>query len=100
MFAEREKYIDEQIARLRTMKKWMVQRRHKIDADIYKKSGNLIKEFYASGTDGDYIEYYAVTQIQIKLWRKMPPDLGLQIQCAGRRDSTGHGKESYIRQCI
>lgn len=60
MFAEREKYTDEQIARLRTMKKWMVQRRHKIDADIYKKAGNLIKEFYASGTDGDYIEYYAV----------------------------------------
>ncbi len=38
----------------------MVQRRHKIDADIYKKAGNLIKEFYASGTDGDYIGYYAV----------------------------------------
>lgn len=28
--------------------------------DIYKKAGNLIKEFYASGTDGEYIEYYAV----------------------------------------
>ncbi|MCI6021848.1 MAG: MerR family transcriptional regulator [[Bacteroides] pectinophilus] len=84
LFDEREKYIDEQIARLRTMKKWMAQRRHKLDTavntdfgmvgvverreryytfaeaeseeakDIYKKAGNLIKEFYASGTDGDY----------------------------------------------
>lgn len=49
MFVEREKYIDEQIARLNPK-----MRR------IYKKAGNLIKEFYASGTDGEYIEYYAV----------------------------------------